>query len=123
MTMTRPCLLMILHLSQIFFTDGLTFNVSHHAFLCFFLAFESVPASLRAPGDPALREIVDRNLDLYVISREDPDIILAEFARYVGKHRVSVGQLYFEQRVGQSLDDRALEFDNIVFRQSNHPIL
>ncbi len=38
-------------------------------------------------------------------------------------HYKTVGKLYLEDGIGQSLNHRAFTLDNIILRQSNHLIL
>ena len=108
MTMTLPCLLMILHFSQIFFTDGLTF-IGYQPFLNLF----------RTPGDTALFQVVDGNLNGYLITGQNFDIIHAQLSGNMSRDHVLIRQLDLEGRVGQCLNDDALKLNNIVLRQKN----
>ena len=76
---------------------------------------------LRAPSYSALRRVVDRNLDRDLISEQDLDVVLTEFAGDVcGDHHIIL-QLDFEERVRELLHDYAFKFHDIVFlfRQNN----
>ena len=108
MTMTLPCLLMILHFSQIFFTDGLTF-IGYQPFLNLF----------RTPGDTALIQVVDGDLYGHLVTGQNLDIIHAQLSGNMSGNDVLIRQLDFEGRVGQCLNNDALKLDNIVLRQKN----
>ncbi len=104
---------MILHFSQIFLTDGFTFICDYHAFL------SSWGLLLGAPGDAALGQVVDRNLDGHMVTGQNTDIVQTKLTRNVSDHRVTVGQLHFEGGVGQSLLNDALKLNDIILRQKN----
>ena len=70
---------------------------------------------LVAVDDPATGQIVGGQLHDDAILWEDANVVLTHLARDVGEHLVSVGQLNAEHRVGQSLDNLALDFDDAVF--------
>ncbi len=108
MTMTLPCLLMILHFSQIFLTDGLTF-IGYQPFLNLF----------RTPGDTTLIQIVNGNLNGYLVTGQNLDIIHTQLSGNMGRDHVPVRQLDLEGGVRQSLNDDALKLNNIVLRQKN----
>lgn len=74
---------------------------------------------LRAPGDATLIEIVYRYLNSHVVTGQNPDIIQAELPRNMGGHNMTVGKPHFEGRVGQSLLNDALKFNDIILRQKN----
>ena len=124
--MILPFLLMILHFSQIFFTDGLTFIVLQ--FLSY--GFYELPNGCRrqlflfcSPSDSALIEIVYRYLNSDLISRQNSDIVHTKLSRYVSRYYVLVGKLYLEGRVGQRLNYRTFKFDYIILTQNNPSFL
>ena len=72
------------------------------------------------PGDAALGEVVDRDLNRYRVTGQDLDIVHAELARNVGGHNVPVGQLDLEGGVRKCFQDNAvLKLDKIILRQKN----
>jgi len=120
MTITLPWRRITLHLSQMGLTLGLTFMVF------FFLAGlvhrvdpRAVPypaeGLLVAVNDAATGQVVRAQLDDHAILREDADVVLAHFARNMGKHPVAVGQLNSKHCVGQSFDYCAFDLDDTVF--------
>ena len=58
-----------------------------------------------------------------MIPRKNPDVIHSKLARNMGGHYVPVGQLDLEYGIWKCFDHRTLEFDNVIFRQNNHPCL
>src|SRR3954463_14349917 len=105
--MTPPWRRITLHLSQIFFTLGLTF-------IC--QPFLARSGSLLVPVDePAPGEVVRRELDHEVVLGEDPDVVLAHLAADVGEDLVAVAQLDPEPRGRESLDDGALDLHHTFF--------
>src|SRR6266542_3307912 len=82
-TRTTPLRCTILHLTQIFLTDALTF-----------MALSLVPVN-----DPAPRQVVRRQLDENFVARQDPDEVLSHLARDVRQDLMLVFQLHFEHRV------------------------
>ena len=109
MTITLPFLFMILHFSQIFLTDGLTFILLYQPFLYL----------LCTPGYASLCQVVYRHLNGYAVTGQNSDIVYSQLSRNVRGHYVSVGKLYLEVGVGQSLNYRTLKFDNVILRQNN----
>src|SRR5664280_2269356 len=74
----------------------------------------SVRSLLVAIGDAAPREIVWRQLDDHLVTREYPDVVHAHLARDVREHLVAVLELNAEHRVGQRFDHGAFELDGVV---------
>ena len=119
---------MILHLSQIFLTDGLTFMLLYHTFLFWCSVrialdtelFKSPHGerSFCSPGDPALFEVVNRYLDRNSVSGKNTDIVHTKLTRNVSCNDMLIGELHFEGGIRQCLDDRAFKF-NCVLRQNN----
>src|SRR5699024_12447281 len=56
-------------------------------------------------------------LDGDLVSGQYPDEIHPQLAGYMGEDDVPSAYIHLEHRVGQGLDDRALELDHIVFCQ------
>ena len=109
MTITFPLRLIILHLSQIFLTEGLTFIIytSQKIFK---------PKGLfRSPCNTALGQIVWRHFDRDLVSREYSDKVHTKLPGNVGCDQVSVGQLDLKHCVWQCLPDDTLNLDHIFF--------
>ena len=120
---------MILHLSQIFLTDGLTFMLLYHTFLfwcsvrtVFGYGIVQIPffgeRSFCSPGDPALFEVVNRYLDRNPVSGKNTDIVHTKLSRNVSCNDMLIGKLHLEGGIRQRLDDRTFKF-NCVLRQNN----
>ena len=108
--MTFPFLLMILHLSQIFLTEGFTFTLEYRSFLGLFFP----------PGDTSFGEVVNRNLDRYRVTGKNLDIVHTQLARDVCGHDVAVRELYFEGCVRECFHNNAVfKFNQIVLSQNN----
>ena len=103
---------MTLHLSQIFFTDALTF-----------ITAPDLSVLLVAVYDPAPGQIVRTELYRHPVAREDADEILSHASRYVRQNLVLVFKLDFEHRVGQRLYDSCHYFNRVFLRQTLFPIL
>ena len=120
MTITWPFLLMILHFSQIFLTDGFTF-------ICRTIPFIKIvqnPFGLfRSPGDASLCQVINRHFNGYAIAGQNADIIHAKLAGNMGRYNMAVRQLDFEVGVGQSLKHRAFKLDHIILWQKNPSLL
>src|SRR6266571_3478993 len=119
-----------LQCSQIFLTDVRTFTFHLQA------PRARAPKRARVPGftgspdragarrllvavhDPAARQVVRRELDRDLVTRQDLDEMHPHLARDVGQHLVPVLQLHAEHRVRQWLHHRALDLDAFFLRQS-----
>ena len=99
---------MILHFSQIFLTDGLTF-IGYQPFLNLF----------RTPGDTALFQVVNGNLNGYLVTGQNFDIIHTQLTRNMRRYDVLIGKLDLEGCIGQCLNDYAFKFNYIIFSQNN----
>ena len=87
MTMTRPLRLMILHLSHIFLTDGLTFILGP-------------PCLLESIGNPAVIEVVGGKLHCDSIAGQYTDEIHTHFPGYMCQDDMSVFQFDAEHGIG-----------------------
>src|SRR5436305_3837971 len=76
------------------------------------------PALAVAVDDPRAAQIVRRDLDPDAVARKDADAEAAHLARHVTQHLVVVVELDAEHRVGQGLDDLALELDLFFLRHT-----
>jgi hypothetical protein len=83
------------------------------------LHFVTIPFLFGTPSDAALGQVIDRDLDGYLITGQNPYIVHSELARNMGVHDVSVGKLYLEVCVRQRLQHDSLELYNIILRQKN----
>ena len=75
----------------------------------------TIPFLFRAPGDASLCRVVYRHLNGNLVTGQDPNIVHTKLARKMCGYDHIVGKLYFELRVGKSLDNYSLEFNYIVF--------
>ena len=76
-------------------------------------------SALRPPRDPSLRGVVDRNFDLHIIPGKDLDIVHSKFPGDMSSHDHIIGKLDLEGGVRQSLNDRSLKFDHVIFRHKS----
>jgi len=83
------------------------------------LHFVTIPFLFGTPGNAALGQVIDRDLDGYLITGQNPYIVHSELARNMGIHDVSVGKLYLEMCVRQRFQYHSLELYNIILRQKN----
>ena len=72
---------------------------------------------LTSPGDTSAGQIVRRHLNRDLVTGEDSDKVHPELSGDVRQDDVAVADINPERRVGQGFDDRALQFDYIVFCQ------
>src|SRR3954463_8306723 len=100
MTITRPWRRMILHLSQIGLTLGRTFML----------------LSLIAVGDPTPCEVVGREFHLYLVAREDADVVHAHFPGDMGQNAVAILQFDAKHGVGQGFEDGSLQHNRVFLR-------
>ena len=61
----------------------------------------TIPFLFGAPGNATLGQVIDRNLDSHLVTRQNPYIVHSEFARNVGCYDVSVRELNLEVCVRQ----------------------
>ena len=103
--------------------DNHDFSVSfdHFALIADFfngwfnLHFYTIPFLFGTPCDPAFAQVVNRNLDCHLITRQNPDIVHSEFPGNVRGHDMTVGKLHFEGGVRQCFQNHAFKFHYIVF--------
>src|SRR5688500_6513424 len=104
MTRTTPLRRTILHLRQILFTDAITFiRVS----------------LLRPERDPALRQVIRRELHRHLVARQDADVVHAHLSRDEGMDHMPVLQLHPEGRVRQVFHNLSLHLDDIFLGHSS----
>ena len=85
--------------------------------VCFDEESEQSGCLLEAIGNTAARQVVDRQLDGYLVARQDLDVMHAHLAGNVSQNAVSILKLDFEHSVRQRLKYGAFELDNILFSQ------
>jgi hypothetical protein len=120
-TRTLPRRRMILHFSQIFFTEGLTF------IFVWRFAPGCAPPLKWGPNPWApftfslipiryspVRQVVGRQLNEDAISRQYPDEVHADLTRNVREDAVPVCQLDSKHRIWQRLHDRAFDLDGLL---------
>src|SRR6188472_117771 len=95
MTMVVPCRLMTRQRSHMGLTDGRTFM------MC-----SAVPV-----GDPTAVEVVGAELDLDLVAREDPDVVLPHLPGDGREHRVAPVELHPKHRARERFDDLAFDLD------------
>jgi hypothetical protein len=96
MTMVLPCRLITRHRSHMGFTDGLTF-------------ISAIPVC-----NSAAREVVRRQLNLHLVAREDPDVVLPHLPRDRRENAVASFDFDAEHRIRQGLGDLALDLDLVL---------
>ena len=122
---------MILHFSQIGFTDDLTFTVillsiDHKVAKALYQSFFGNASIFRpnfylsqylfvSPDDSALGQIVWGHLQGYFIARKNTDIIHAELSADVCQNLMAVFQLYLEHGVWKLLNYGSFNFDYVCF--------
>src|SRR5579859_6813389 len=74
-------------------------------------------------NDAAPRQIVWRKLHRNLVSRQNPDEILAHLAGNVRQHLMLVFQFHPEHRIRQRLDDRGHDFNRVLLRISGVALL
>ena len=107
-TMTLPWRRITLHLSQIFFTLGLTFIES-------LSSVRTERCLLVAVDDATSTEVIWRKLYNNAVLWEDTDVVLTHLAADMSEHFVPIRQFNAEHRVGESLHHRAFHFDDAFF--------
>src|SRR5215468_7096639 len=112
MTRTTPRRCTILHFTQIFLTDALTFMTDS--------ASLSSASSLVPINDPAPRQVVRRQLHEDLVAGEDADEVLPHLPGDVREHLMLVFQLHLEHRVGQRFHDRRHDLDCLVLGHATY---
>jgi len=70
-----------------------------------------------AKSDAALGQVVRRQLQRHVITRQNANVVLAHFSGGVGHHLMAVFQNHSESGIGQDLFDLALHLDQFFLGQ------
>ena len=76
-----------------------------------------------SPGNAALGQVVNRNLDGHAVTGQNLDIVHTKLSGNMSGHHMTVGKLHLEAGVGKCLNDRALELNNIVLLCQKNPSL
>ena len=103
-----------------FFANLLDGRLNFHCLSSFrYLSFHFMKTVwlFSSPGDTSLCEVIDRDLDSYLISRKYSDIVHSELARYVRGHYMTVGKLNAEGGVRQCLNYYTFKLDHIILCQ------
>ena len=106
MTRTEPWRRITLHFSHIFLTDGRTFTLKP-------LSSWS-GALLVAVRDTATGQVIGSELDLHLVSWEDPDVVHPHLSGDMGEDFVSVLELDAEHRVGKWFNHGSLNEDRVI---------
>ena len=127
MIITQPLRRIILHFSQIGFTDALTFIIPSYnpVFIVYSRAIAQTSilhyfscarkTLLIAPNDAAFSEVVERKNHLHPVSRKDADEIHPYLARNMSLHAVSVVKLDYEHCIRLGFDDPSFHLYLIFF--------
>ena len=62
-------------------------------------------------GDPTAAEVIGAELDLDLVPREDPDVVLPHLPRDGREHRVAPVKLDPEHRARERFDDLSFDLD------------
>src|SRR5256885_16747976 len=109
MTMVLPCRLITRQRSHMGLTDALTF-------------IRVCPSSVSV-GDAPASEVIGRELDLHLVPREDPDVVLPHLSGDRGEDGVTSVELHPKHRARERLGDLTLHFDLLFFvRQLAFPV-
>ena len=113
---------MTLHLSQIFFTDALTF-ITNSQFSAVSSQQPQIPRFARddsqklfvAIYDPPTVQVVRRKLDRDFVSRQDADKVLPHLPGNMRQHLVFFFQLHLEHGIRQGLKHHCHDFNRVLF--------
>ena len=105
--MTRPLRRMTLHLSQIFFTLGLTFMTLPLSCAYLFL--------LVSVNDPTSGEVVRTQLHDYTIFRKDANVVLSHLSADVREDFMPVREFNSKHCIWQSFSHGALDLNGTIF--------
>lgn len=110
--MTLPLRLIILHLSHMGFTDGLTFILLPPIEQC---------ALFTSPCDSASSQIVGRHLNGHLVAGQNLDKVHPELAGNMRQNGVSIADIDTEHGIRQCIGYDALELDYVIFCQDYEP--
>src|SRR6185437_16800388 len=68
-----------------------------------------------AVDDAALGQVVGGHFDGDLVTGQNPDVVFAHLARYVGRDDMAGLEFDAKRRIGQGLDDLALELNGLFF--------
>jgi hypothetical protein len=120
-TRTRPLRMMILHLSHIFLMDARIFIMP--SFASWPCAARRPAASLEAVGDPSARQVIRRQFNFYLVTRQNADEVLAHLPGDVSENHVFLAfEPHAKHGVGQGFQHSANDFNRFFFCHSPQPI-
>ena len=107
---TTPRRLTTLHFAQMGFTDDLTFMSRRGSLL------ESI-------SDPPASQIIRRHLHRHFVAGKNADKMHAHFPRDMRENFVTVIELHTKHGIGQGLQHRTLNFNNVFLGHEPLPLL
>ena len=101
-------------------------HCSYHTFLaefgfCISRSAISARGLFCSPGNAALGQVIDRNLNGHAVTGQNFNIVHTKLSRNMGCYHMSVGKLDLEASVGQSLNHYAFKLDDVILLCQNNP--
>ena len=88
---------------------------------CLLFSTQAVAQKLTLFGakhNPRSGQVIRRQLNRYLVSWKDADVMHPHLSRDVSEDLVPVFQLHFEHGIGQGLDNRSILLDQRLFRHT-----
>ena len=74
---------------------------------------------LCTPGDSALGQVINRNLNGHAVTGQNSNIVHSQLSRDMSRYDMLIGKLYLEGRVGKCFHNCAFKLYYIILRQNN----